>query len=262
MPDSGYGSFETWEELCGIRESDQLLGDAICIARRSAGANRANLQQAAKEAPGRLELAASIRSQEEIDLKDFALKGGILQSPDQFESSWITQGRFAGGEHMIIYSTDVPRIAIKRSNIPYHDTWADYFERVAIHKYIFPVTALSLVGFQEVTSRLRDDENHEWKTGLYAVIHQPFIQAERGATLDEISVVMRQQGFINVRPLDWYHPIHGIHANDLHCDNAVMTRNEKGDLDCVILDPLLHFTRASMLDDRIKAFSKKASVVP
>lgn len=59
---------------------------------------------------------------------------------------------------------------------------------------------------------------------LYAFVEQPYVKATQPTNLKQVEDFMMENGFENVRRIDYYNPELGIIMEDLHDEN-VLTQN-------------------------------------
>jgi hypothetical protein len=78
-----------------------------------------------------------------------------------------------------------------------------------MHNYFFADTAYQFLGFYREV-----DE-------LYAVVKQPFIEADNFTNLHNVKEFLKNNGFENTRNHDYYHPKLGIILEDLHDENVL-----------------------------------------
>lgn len=78
-----------------------------------------------------------------------------------------------------------------------------------LHNYFFADTAYRLLGFLE---------NNE---AFYAVVEQGFVQADALTDLNKVKLFLTNNGFVNSRNHDYYHPLLGIILEDLHDENVI-----------------------------------------
>lgn len=102
---------------------------------------------------------------------------------------------------------------IKLNDAIFYNSWEDYFHSLLLHNYFFPDTAYQLLGF------------YEEEGCLFAIAEQPFVKATQPTDLDHVKLFMLENGFLNQRNNDYYHPHLGIILEDLHDEN-VLTENE------------------------------------
>ena len=101
-----------------------------------------------------------------------------------------------------------------------------YFLNLLLHNYFFADTAYQFVGFYE-------NENT-----LYAVVKQPFVQADSLTDLAQVKEFLTNNGFENTRNHDYYHPQLGLILEDLHDENVLTNQDMLYFIDTVFyLDP-------------------------
>lgn len=141
-----------------------------------------------------------------------------------FEQKWRKQGCI-GGQENDVYLSD--NRVFKRNNLSFHLSYADFFDRLALHNLIFPGAPLSFEGFVER------------QNGLWPVMSQPAVRARRGAPRAEVEVFMQRLGFKRIRHDDYRHP-EGILVEDLHDENVFI--DEDGEV--VVIDPVIYLSGA------------------
>lgn len=138
----------------------------------------------------------------------------------EFEERWREQGCVAGQENDVCLKG---RRVIKRNNLVFHLSYADFFDRLALHHLLFPGAPPRLEGFVE----------HEGM--LKPVFSQPAVRARRGASRQEVARLLARLGFTRVSHDDYSHP-EGILVEDLHDENVFI--DEDGQI--VIIDPVIY----------------------
>lgn len=98
---------------------------------------------------------------------------------------------------------------LKLNDAIYYESWEDYFLNLLMHNYFFADTAYQFLGFYKEV-----DE-------LYAVVKQPFIEADDFTNLHNVKEFLKNNGFENTRNHDYYHPKLGIILEDLHDENVL-----------------------------------------
>jgi len=73
----------------------------------------------------------------------------------------------------------------------------------------FPDTAYNLLGFFE-------NENI-----IYAVVEQPFVEADEPTNLNFVEQLLNSNGFQKIRNNDYFNPELGIILEDLHDENVL-----------------------------------------
>lgn len=87
-----------------------------------------------------------------------------------------------GAEAKVYYKEGDPSVAKERTSI--YSTTNKALEAIALHNYLFPETAMRVIGFT------RDSDNL-----LRIVLTQPYIRCQRLATKEEIDVMVAEKGF-------------------------------------------------------------------
>ncbi len=98
---------------------------------------------------------------------------------------------------------------IKLNDAIYYASWEDYFFNLLLHNYFFADTAYRFLGF------------YLQNTTLYAVVSQSFVQADTPTELSFVKEFLENNGFINTKNNDYYHPYLGIILEDLHDENVL-----------------------------------------
>jgi hypothetical protein len=145
------------------------------------------------------------KPQETERLIKFALINDLIISE-------IDQEKFIShGAEQKVYIKDEFNV-IKLNDCVYYASWEDYFYNLIFHNYFFSDTRYQLLGFN-----LTDDV-------LYAVVQQPFVKSTEQTELNHVQSFLAENGFINSKNNDYYHPELGIIIEDLHDEN-VLTNN-------------------------------------
>lgn len=87
-----------------------------------------------------------------------------------------------GAEAKVYYKEGDPSVAKERTSI--YSTTNKALEAIALHNYLFPETAMRVIGFT------RDSDNL-----LRIVLTQPYIRCQRLATKEEIDAMVAEKGF-------------------------------------------------------------------
>ena len=176
------------------------------------------------------QLCKAIKAKELETIHALALQQGLIRSADLFKEQWEAQGRMAGAEHHV-YLDETSNRVIKRNIMGYHDTWLQYFQRLAIHNYLFPAVAYTLLGFLEAPDMAG-------KMLLMPIVQQPDIHAATGALPEKVLPALFMGGF-KVTQNQWFvksgithdkwnrylHPATGILIYDLLPKNVLLTRD-------------------------------------
>lgn len=137
-----------------------------------------------------------------------------------FDHKWIEQGSIGGQENDVYLEG---RRVFKRNNLSFHLSYADFFDRVALHHLLFPGAPLRFEGFVE------------HPVGLLPLLSQPVVRARRGARRTEVASFMRRLGFERTRHDDYHHP-EGILVEDLHDENVFLDESN----DVIAIDPVIY----------------------
>ena len=87
-----------------------------------------------------------------------------------------------GAEAKVYYKEGDPSVVKERTSI--YSTTQKALEAIALHNYLFPETAMKVIGFT------RDSD-----TLLRIVLTQPYIRCQRLATKEEIDIMVTKKGF-------------------------------------------------------------------
>ena len=87
-----------------------------------------------------------------------------------------------GAEAKVYYKEGDPSVAKERTSI--YSTTNKALEAIALHNYLFPETAMKVIGFTRDSDSL-----------LRIVLTQPYIRCQRLATKEEIDTMMAEKGF-------------------------------------------------------------------
>ncbi|MEI6900496.1 MAG: hypothetical protein WCL00_11510 [Bacteroidota bacterium] len=171
-----------------------------------------------KTIPG-IEKAKPLKEQEATFLKEFATE-------KQFWYNGLDKSKYIGeGAEQRIYEYHDPNFVLKLNDSIFYEYWEDYFNGLLLHNYFFPHLAYELLGF--VVSRSK----------LYAVVKQPFVKATEVTNLDNVRIFLLENGFVNKKSNDYFHPKLGIILEDLHDENVL---TEEGTLQ--FIDTVFYLT--------------------
>lgn len=129
------------------------------------------------------------------------------------------------GAEQKIYEYADPKYVIKLNDSIFYEFWEDYFNSLLIHNFFFPHLAYELLGF------------YKSELNLNAVVKQPFVQSTEITNLDNVKTFLLENGFINKKANDYYHPELGIIVEDLHDENVL---TEEGSLQ--FIDTVFYLT--------------------
>jgi hypothetical protein len=169
----------------------------------------------------------SLRPAETEALREWALSNNLILEHAEFDRLWKEQGSKHGAEHNVHLTSDGERI-IKRNDLSFHETYLDYFNRLAVHNTEFPETAYSLDGFFDIGGK------------LMPVVSQSAVRG-RKATFEESHNNMIKRGFEPVeatsKPINYRIPDTGLFVRDVHGDNTRVT--DSGSI--YVVDPVIEF---------------------
>lgn len=117
-----------------------------------------------------------------------------------------------GAEQRVFIKDD--KTVCKLNDAIYYSSWLDYLNNLLLNNYFFPDTAYTLDGFY------LSEENV-----LYALVEQPYVKATQATNLERVKEFMHENGFQNIREIDYYNPELGIILEDLHDEN-VLTQDD------------------------------------
>lgn len=194
-------------------------------------------------------LLARIKQAEELSLTRWSKNNGLLFDGNAFDTAWEADGRKHGAEQQVYFDGSTQRY-IKRNTVSYHDSYLEFFQRIAIHNYFFPEAAYDLEGFSLVRGRLT------------VLLSQPVIRDIRGATQQEINGLAGEIGLTrrkNKKAMgidrpefdEFVYGNTGIVMTDLHGANVLV--HPVGPL--IVIDPLIQLdpeTKLQRLRERYK----------
>lgn len=167
-------------------------------------------------------LFSRIKSEEESSLKNYAQEKGV----------WI-EDKFGepdtNGVEQDVYYNDNGTVTKVNFNVT-HDSWADFFDRIAIHNSLFPDAAYTLKGFT--------DHNDLFS----AVLEQPVIQKGGKVTFSDVKNELSKMGFEPVgnskkltQETVFENKDTGVELSDLHGENVIKGTDGK----IYFIDPII-----------------------
>lgn len=169
-------------------------GDAIqaiaCYLRRSKSTSKEIKQN------------QQIKSEEATYIKQFCDQNNFWKTEIN-----ITSFVSSGAEQKVYLHDDFQ--VFKLNDSIYYLSWEDYFNNLLLNNYFFPDTAYELIGF------------HQSDNVLYAVVVQEFIKSDQHTELENVKKFLLENGFLNKKNNDYYHPHLGIILEDLHDENVL-----------------------------------------
>ena len=157
------------------------------------------------------------------------MANNCLWDADQFTRRWYELGCIEGGENQIIHAGD---IVYKRNNLAFHTSYLEYFERLVMHNYLFSDTLYLFEGLLLV------QEPGDEYPQLRPVVSQKALRAVRGATRDEVELLMIQLGFVRRYEDNYVNADQTLFIEDLHDQNVLV--DSTGDL--LVFDPVIYLT--------------------
>ena len=112
------------------------------------------------------------------------------------------------GAEQKVYLKD-NRSVVKLNDAIYYLSWVDYFVSLLLNNYFFYDTAYNLLGF------------FESEGVVYAVVEQPFVEADEPTNLVFVEQFLNSNGFQKVRNNDYFNSKLGIILEDLHDENVL-----------------------------------------
>lgn len=175
-----------------------------------------------------------IRKIEEPALQKWTVQTGFWQNPVDFNDTYGSR-KIGEGAEAIVYLSLTGKSVLKVNDGTFHGTWLEFFDRLAIHNTLFPDTCYQLVGFTQRKGFYGEDR-------LAAIVEQPFIKAERGASFEEVKADVGKMGFVHVKRDDYYNPDFGIILEDLHDENVLLDDNQN----LIYIDPAIFLEQSEM----------------
>lgn len=212
---------------------DTALKAAADVARGVRGSGAA---LTARQSPREVR---SLKQREAASLRRWAEKSGRLLDPAAIDRAWRAQGCIGGQENDVCL---VDRRVLKRNNLSFHLSYADFFDRIVLHNLLFPGAPLRFEGLVEHGGE------------LLPVISQPPVRARRGATRGEVKTLMTRLGFARIKQDDYRHP-EGILVEDLHDENVFL--DEDGQIN--VIDPVIFLEPARPRGKRSSSGSQHPS---
>ena len=106
-----------------------------------------------------------LKQREAAALRDWTSRNRRWIDHAEFERKWIAQGMIGGQENDVFLEG---KRVYKRNNLCFHLSYADFFDRLALHNFLFPGAPLRFEGFVE------------HRVELWPVMSQPAVRAQRG----------------------------------------------------------------------------------
>ena len=202
------------EEQGRIRGGQRLL-EATFVASGSIGASIEN--RGTDHQSKTLQISRLIK---------YARKERLLYRPTDLD--FLGMYLANGAEQYVYFKGNVPYVT-KFNNLRFHESPLEYFDRLALHNYLFPEAPYELIGFSL---------SYPTEARFSTVVTQPFVIAQRGAHREEVMQEMEKMGYNYASGDTYYSPDYII--EDLHPGNALIT--PLGSV--AIIDPVIYLNTA------------------
>lgn len=184
-----------------------------------------------------------LKPQEEAALREWAQANNKMLDRAAFDTEWEKQGKPGRAEHDVYFTADKQHV-IKRNRLTFHDTYLDYFHRLAAHNTEFSNVPYELIGFMDVDGQ------------LWPVVQQPAV-AGRPATWAEAHAAMLKLGYEPIgaskTPTSYRIPGTGMIVRDVSGDNS---RISVYDGTLIVIDPVIEHD----LDSRDQRLMEEAGI--
>lgn len=201
-----------------LQAYEAVRGSALkAVAHVARGVRATGESPSARQSPA---VIRELKQREAEALRAWARRKQRLRDNLAFDRKWLAQGSIGGQENDVFLEG---RRVFKRNNLNFHLSYADFFDRIALHALLFPGAPLRFEGFVE----------HQ--AGLWPVMSQPAVRARRGANRAEVERFMGQLGFKRTGGDDYCHP-EGILVEDLHDENVFLDEADE----VIVIDPVIY----------------------
>lgn len=171
---------------------------------------------------GGKDLLPRVKSEEESSLKNYAQEKGV----------WI-EDKFGepdtNGVEQDVYSNENGTVTKVNPNLT-HDSWNEFFDRIAIHNALFPETAYTLKGFTEHNDLFS------------AVLNQNEIQKDGRVSFNDVKNELLKMGFEPIgkskkltSETTFVNKETGVELSDLHGENVIKGTDDK----IYFIDPII-----------------------
>lgn len=149
-----------------------------------------------------------LQNEEQIQLlKDFA----------NTENLWFLDHDTLGvyidnGDEQMVYARPEEMMVYKYNDFTFHSDCIEYFDRLALHNYLFPEAPYEMLGF-----------TYSKKDIFSVVVRQPFVVCGRGAYRNEVTLEMSKLGFNHMGGTTYSNADYVI--EDLHPGNVLKMQN-------------------------------------
>ena len=225
----------------GRQQAGSILVEASSIAQSVHLANTTHLIAEPVSRKERAELNEFLRPKEEVQLLNWAQTQHIFKSKLDLQLEFNRKPDAQGNEQLVFVSDDGSYVT-KINDGAYHGTWLEFFDRLALHNFLFPETAYKFTGF---TIRI----GFHGEDRFACILQQPFIQTDKGAGFELVKNDMNLRGFRHLKGNDFYNPEMGLIVEDLHDENVF-----EGKESLIYIDPVIYLETVEMNLDKKNVF--------
>ena len=162
----------------------------------------ASYTRGGKNTSRKIEESKQIKNEEATLIKQYCNQNNFWV-PDIDITTFVSSGA-----EQKVYLQDNYKV-IKLNDGIYYQTWEDYFNNLLLNNYFFPDTSYKLIGFYELVNI------------VYAVVEQEFIKWDQSTELENVKKFLAENGFLNKKNNDYFHPELGLILEDLHDENVL-----------------------------------------
>ena len=141
-----------------------------------------------------------------------------------------------GGENVnALDVVDGVTYVIKRNNLSYSNSYSEFFNKIAVHNYLFPDTEYEFLGLMYDNNVNRGPG---YKVALQPVFRQRFVERSRKSTEADIDATMASIGFGKLSYGRFIDKTRGIVVTDLTTNNVLIDGNGY----VAVIDPFIEVT--------------------
>ena len=127
------------------------------------------------------------------------------------------------GDEQTVFARPEEMMVYKYNDMSFHDSCVEFFDRLAIHNYLYPEAYYEMLGF-----------TYSKKDIFSIVVRQPFVVCDRGAYREEVIKEMAKQGYTHHGGTTFFDSNYII--EDLHPGNVLKLHNG----DFAFIDPVIY----------------------
>lgn len=131
------------------------------------------------------------------------------------------------GDEQMVFARPQEMMVYKYNDLTFHDSCIEYFDRLAIHNYLFPEANYEMIGF-----------TYSKKGDFSIVVKQPFVVCNRGAYREEVTKEMEKLGFNHFGGTTYVNSNYII--EDLHPGNVLKLNSGE----YAFIDPVIYLNTA------------------